>query len=257
MPRGEITGYVDVAQVVLYAFWIFFAGLMFYLRREDRREGYPLESEVAGRLKRPDPVLIPMPKLFRLSNGEVKTAPQTDMQPAWNYKGHKREIWPGAPMEPDGDGMHDAIGPGAYVDRDDHHDRTWDGEKRIVPLRVADHFVVHEDGPNPIGMTVFGADRKPAGTVADLWVDRGESMVRYYEVELGAGGRRVLMPHAFCTTGRFSRTVKCEALLAHQFADVPGLKDPDSVTLYEEERIMAFFGAGVLYATPERQEAYL
>ena len=33
MPRGEITGYVDVAQVVLYAFWLFFAGLVFYLRR--------------------------------------------------------------------------------------------------------------------------------------------------------------------------------------------------------------------------------
>ena len=47
MPRGEITAYLDVAQVVLYAFWIFFAGLVFYLRREDRREGYPLEAEAA------------------------------------------------------------------------------------------------------------------------------------------------------------------------------------------------------------------
>ncbi len=34
--RGAITSYIDVAQVVLYAFWIFFAGLIFYLRREDR-----------------------------------------------------------------------------------------------------------------------------------------------------------------------------------------------------------------------------
>ena len=33
------------AQVVLYAFWIFFAGLILYLRREDKREGYPLESD--------------------------------------------------------------------------------------------------------------------------------------------------------------------------------------------------------------------
>ncbi|HEX8417006.1 MAG TPA: photosynthetic reaction center subunit H [Methylobacterium sp.] len=257
MPRGELTGYIDVAQVVLYAFWIFFAGLIFYLRREDRREGYPLENEVAGRLKRPDPILIPTPKLFHLSDGQIKTAPQTDMQPARNYKGHKREIWPGAPMEPDGTGMHDAIGPGSYVDRDDLHDHTWDGTKRIVPLRVADHFVVHEDGPNPIGMNVLGADKRVAGTVVDLWLDRGESLVRYYEVELAGSARRVLMPFTFCTTGRFSRTVKCEALLAAQFADVPGTKDPDSVTLYEEERIMAYFGAGTLYATPERQEAYL
>ncbi|KQO58180.1 MULTISPECIES: photosynthetic reaction center subunit H [unclassified Methylobacterium] len=257
MQRGEITGYIDVAQVVLYAFWIFFAGLVFYLRREDRREGYPLENEVAGRLKRPDPILIPSPKQFLLSNGLVKTAPQTDMQPARNYSGHKREIWPGAPMEPDGDGLHDQIGPGSYVDRDDHHDRTWDDEKRIVPLRVAEHFVVHEDGPNPIGMTVFGADRKVAGIVSDLWIDRGESMVRYVEVELAGGGRRVLMPNTFCRTGRFTRTVKTEALLAHQFADIPGQKDPDSVTLYEEERIMAYFGAGTLYATADRQEPFL
>ena len=44
MPTGALTGYVDVAQVVLYAFFLFFAGLVFWLRREDRREGYPLES---------------------------------------------------------------------------------------------------------------------------------------------------------------------------------------------------------------------
>ena len=258
MPKGEITGYVDVAQVVLYAFWIFFAGLVFYLRREDRREGYPLESETArGRTMPPDSILIPSPKRFLLSNGHEKFAPRLGERKPWTYRGQKREVWPGAPLEPETDGLHDAIGPAAYADREDSHDETWDREKRIVPLRVADHFVVHEAGPNPIGMSVLGADRKVAGTVSDLWLDRGESLVRYYEVELAAGGRRVLMPVAFCKTGRFSQTVKSEALLAHQFADIPATKDPDSVTLNEEERIMAFFGGGTLYATPIRQEAFL
>ena len=28
MPKGALTGYLDVAQVVLYAFWIFFVTLM-------------------------------------------------------------------------------------------------------------------------------------------------------------------------------------------------------------------------------------
>ena len=37
-----ITQYFDVAQLALYAFWIFFAGLVYYLRREDKRSGYPL-----------------------------------------------------------------------------------------------------------------------------------------------------------------------------------------------------------------------
>lgn len=37
--------HLDGAQIVLYAFWLFFFGLIYYLRREDKREGYPLESE--------------------------------------------------------------------------------------------------------------------------------------------------------------------------------------------------------------------
>ena len=38
MPTGAITSEIDVAQVVLYAFWFFFAGLIIYLRKEDKRE---------------------------------------------------------------------------------------------------------------------------------------------------------------------------------------------------------------------------
>ena len=42
---GDITGYIDVAQVVLYVFWVFFAGLIIYLVKENKREGYPLDSD--------------------------------------------------------------------------------------------------------------------------------------------------------------------------------------------------------------------
>jgi photosynthetic reaction center H subunit len=258
LPTGALTGYVDVAQIVLYAFFLFFFGLVFWLRREDRREGYPLEAEVTGRLKSPDPILIPSPKLFHLADGKIKQAPQADMVPDRNFEGRKREPWPGAPLEPTGaDPMFAHVGPGSWVSRDDAFDHTFDGQKRIVPLRVATHFMVHEDGPNPIGMSVFGADSQVAGTVSDIWIDRGESFARYYEVELGAGARRVLMPVTFCRTGRFSRTVKTEALLARQFADIPPHADPDAVTLLEEEKIIAYFGAGTLYATPQRAETLL
>ena len=41
----NIVGSIDLALIALYAFWIFFAGLIFYLRREDKREGYPLVSD--------------------------------------------------------------------------------------------------------------------------------------------------------------------------------------------------------------------
>lgn len=255
MPKGEITGYVDVAQLVLYAFWIFFAGLIFYLRREDRREGYPLESEASrGRAMPPDPFLIPSPKRFLLSNGHEKFAPSSASAPPGTSAATSTRSGRAPPGARDG--------RTARCHRPRRLRRSRGQPRRDLgpreahrALRVADHFVVHELGPNPIGMSVFGADRQVAGTVSDLWVDRGESMVRYYEVELGAGGRRILMPATFCRTGRFSQRVTCEALLAHQFADIPTTKDPDSVTLNEEERIMAFFGGGTLYATPTRQEA--
>ena len=38
-------GNVDLAQISLYLFWLFFAGLVIYLQRENMREGYPLQNE--------------------------------------------------------------------------------------------------------------------------------------------------------------------------------------------------------------------
>ena len=43
METGAITQYVDVAQLVLYVFWIFFFGLVYYLLQENHRDGYPLD----------------------------------------------------------------------------------------------------------------------------------------------------------------------------------------------------------------------
>lgn len=47
----EYTEYFDFAQVAVYLFWFFFAGLIIYLRREDKREGYPLEADRGGRVE--------------------------------------------------------------------------------------------------------------------------------------------------------------------------------------------------------------
>jgi len=44
------------------------------------------------------------------------------------------------------------------------------------------------------------------------------------------------------------------AVLAAQFANVPKTKSMEQITLLEEEKITAYYGAGTLYATPERQE---
>lgn len=40
--------YVDGATILIWAFWLFFALLIIYLRREDKRVGYPLESDRKG-----------------------------------------------------------------------------------------------------------------------------------------------------------------------------------------------------------------
>jgi photosynthetic reaction center H subunit len=103
-------------------------------------------------------------------------------------------------------------------------------------------------------MKVYGADGAAVGTVADVWVDRPEAMIRYLEVSL-SGGRKVLapMPMAKISDGR----VIIDAINAAQFADVPGTASPDQVTLYEEDRISGYYGGGYLYAKPSRMEPLL
>ena len=255
MMRGSLTGYMDVAQVVLYAFFIFFFGLIYYLRREDRREGYPLENEAAGRAKARGFLLIPTPKLFRLHGGEVVEAPRFDVDPR-PLKAEKVEPWPGSPLQPVGDPMLAELGPGAYALRADVTEKTHDGRDLIVPMRVATNFAVAKENGNPMGMVVYGADRVVGGVVTDLWVDRGEATLRYYEVEIGAEGvsHRVLLPVNFCKVNFTGKTIAVQAILGRQFANVPTTRSPDKVTKLEEEKITAYYGAGTLYATPERSE---
>jgi photosynthetic reaction center H subunit len=40
--------YIDFPTILIYLFWFFFAGLVLYLHREAKREGYPLESDRKG-----------------------------------------------------------------------------------------------------------------------------------------------------------------------------------------------------------------
>jgi photosynthetic reaction center H subunit len=78
-----------------------------------------------------------------------------------------------------------------------------------------------------------------------------ESIIRYLEVRLPQGDH-VLVPQNFALNK--SDGVKVHAILAEQFTLVPKTKSNEQITLLEEEKIMAYFGAGLLYATPERQE---
>lgn len=256
MGRGAITSYIDVAQLVLYAFWIFFASLIFYLRREDKREGYPLWAESTSTA----PILnfppIPPPKTFKLHDGSPILV--SDGRPdARAIKAEPIEPWPGAPLYPTGDPMRDGVGPASYALRADVAEHTYEGEIKIVPLRAAHGFFLETRDPDPRGMTVLGADRTAAGVVKDVWVDRSEVVIRYLEVELSGSGRRALVPMNFAKVSGERRTVSVVAILASQFADIPATKSPEQVTRLEEEKICAYFAGGYLYATPARAEPLL
>jgi photosynthetic reaction center H subunit len=240
MQIGAITGYIDVAQLALYGFWVFFIGLLIYLRREDRREGYPLHND-RGRVKVQGFPAVPSPKAFRLADGRTVLVPD----PAKDVP----------PSSPTGNLLLDGIGPGAYALRANHPERALDGLPLIVPLRAAPGFSVATEDPDPRGKTVYGADRVAGGTVTDLWVDRAEPIVRYLEVAVSGQAHTVLVPMPMARVD--ARQVVVRSILGAQFADVPRLGHPDEVTLAEEERITAYFGAGTLWAESSRAEPLL
>ncbi len=175
------------------------------------------------------------------------------------HKSEKIAVWPGAPYVPVGDPMLAAVGPGSYAERADVPDITTEGTPRIVPMRVDSHFAIESRDPDPRGMPVIAADRKQAGTIVDVWVDRSEVLIRYLEAEVDAGGakRRVLIPMTFLRVNKRRGVVEVSAILANQFANVPATAKPDQVTLLEEDKIVGYYGAGTLYATRQRAEPLL
>jgi len=255
MSTGAITHGIDIAQVVLYMFWVFFAGLCLYLHRENKREGYPLESDGrGGTVVIQGFPAVPEPKVFLLRSGQKRFAPGPNSGKQVLTGGVATSRYPGSPIVPTGNPLLAGVGPGAYADRDDSPDVTIDNVPRIVPLRAAPGFEVMSQGPDPRGMYVIGADDIIGGKVVDLWVDRSEAIFRYLEIEVDAafGSRRVLLPMTMARCG--DREVFVRSILARQFADVPGTRLPEVITLLEEDRIGAYYGAGTLYALPSRQE---
>jgi photosynthetic reaction center H subunit len=247
------TSYIDVTQVVLYAFWAFFAGLIYWLRKEDRREGYPVESDNPRIVLSPHSILIPKPKTFLLANGRSVQAPRFDRDER-ELRAERGGVASGSPYDVIGDGLLSGMGAGAWAERADEHEETVDGEDLIVPMRTASDFKVSA-GPDPRGWPVIAADGEVAGTVQDLWVDRADVMVRYLEVALArADGGKRLVPIGVSKVDRDQERVVVSALLAQQFPAVPALKDGERISVLEEERISAFYAGGRRYAEPKRVE---
>jgi photosynthetic reaction center H subunit len=168
----------------------------------------------------------------------------------------------GSAIIPTGDPMRDALGPAAYANRHDVPDRTVHGEAKIVPMSRAPGYHIDRRDPDPRGLPVKACDGVVAGTIIEVWVDRSEPQARYYQVRLAAGGRDVLLPTPFVQWPNFGLFgamdhVKVKSITAAQFAHVPGLRRDDQITLLEEDRIMAYFAGGHLYARQQRAEPLL
>ncbi|MEM7694032.1 MAG: photosynthetic reaction center subunit H [Pseudomonadota bacterium] len=285
-PFGLLTEGIDYTLVILYTFWIFFAALVFYLLREGRREGYPLIDDITGKQEGGGLIWIPSPKTFVTSSGDIHLAPdRAEVEPPI-INAVPAAPFPGSPLVPVGNPLTAGVGPGAFAMRVDHPDLTAEKELKIVPMRVLPEHWVAPDDADPRGMDVVGADGRPAGSVVDMWVDRSEMLVRYLEVTLDAelptpapppasanrnddvllaevpaavtsAGATILLPMNAATVSPLYGQVTTPTILAAQFVDVPRIKDPVQVTLLEEEKIMAYFAAGELYATADRAEPLL
>jgi photosynthetic reaction center H subunit len=262
MTTGGSGHYIDFAQITLYAFWVFFAGLILYLRREDKREGYPLVSEVLGQTDIavtegfPD---VPAPKMFRLYHGGVSYAPRAEM-PSVPVGARSAGLFPGSPLEPTGNPLIDGLGPAAYANRLDEPDLTIDGKYKIVPLRDGVEYYLHPSSPDPRGWRVMAGDRLSPGIISDIWLDEIEEAVRYLEVALtlpGFEGQRVLIPHGFVRFRKQLREVFVNSIMSYQFADVPRTRSEDCVTRFEEDKLVGYFGGGSLLATYERSRPIL
>ncbi|MDP5069423.1 MAG: photosynthetic reaction center subunit H [Congregibacter sp.] len=255
MGTGAITQYIDFAQLTLYAFWLFFFGLVGYLHRENKREGYPLLDSHNEKYRGGTLFGMPEEKTYILPHGQGTRLSPPPEHPGYEIKAKQTVPAPGFPLEPTGNAMLDGVGPAAWAIRPETPDLTHDhGTPRIIPMRIAEAWSVESRDPDPRGKPVFGVDGEQGGTVTDLWIDLSEPCVRYLEID--AGGRRVMMPMTFSRI-KSNGHVIAKSVCGKHFAEAPTTANPDFVTLQEEDKIGAYYGGGYLYALPERTEPIL
>ena len=245
---------IDLVEVLFTLFWVFFIGLVIYLQREMKREGYPLVSSRSEHITVQGFPAIPSPKEYRLESGRTVLAPREEA-PEEHFSGEPAAPHHGAPLDPTGDPLQAHVGPGAYANRPDEYETTLDGSPRIVPMRADASLHVDEKDTDPRGLTVVAADGEPVGEVADLWIDLAEPQIYFLEVTTAESGN-VMVPFGFAEIDKRNNEIRVNAVYSHQFAGAPRLQSPDRITLLEEDKIMGYFGGGLLFADDKRAEPW-
>lgn len=257
MVGNEFFGNFDLASAAIWMFWIFFALLIFYLQTENMREGYPMKDDQGGIAPNQGPFPVPKDKTFILPEGRGELiVPSGQRGDRDNLAMEQTSEAAGSPYVPTGDPMKDGIGAGAWAPRSDHPELDAHGHMKIKPLSKLPDFTFSA-GRDPRGKPVVAGDGEVVGRIIDMWVDVPEQMVRFLTIDLNpeGSGQTRLLPINFCRIGKDRVTVR--SIYSHHFADVPTIKSDDQVTLLEEEKVMAFYGGGTLYADPSRTEPLL
>jgi photosynthetic reaction center H subunit len=240
-------GNFDLASLAIWMFWGFFALLIFYLQVENMREGYPLETDDGEIAPNQGPFPVPSPKTFKMPHGRDDITVPTLEKEGRTLALERTAESEGFPFMPTGDPMLDGVGPASWAPRRDLPELDGHGHPKIVPMENTEGFHVSA-GRDPRGLPVLSGDRQVVGTVSDMWIDEAEQMVRYLAMELdaGHGGGSRLIPINMVRIK--SDHCRVRSLYAENFKNVPVTKSPNQVTMLEEEKIMAYYGGGTMYA---------
>lgn len=246
-------GNFDLASLAIWLFWGFFALLIYYLQTENMREGYPLETEDGKVAANQGPFKVPAPKTLRLPYGKGDVVLPSDA----NEAAHRREdlalartaMSEGFPHAPTGNPMLDGVGPASWVPRRDEPELDGHGHNKIVPFAKAEGFSVSA-GRDPRGLPVQAGDLEVVGRVTDIWVDVAEQLVRYLEVELNSGQKR-LVPLTLARI--WEDRVRVNFLASTSFDAIPATKSMTEVTKLEEDKISAYVASGWMYDAPKRK----
>lgn len=250
-------GDFDLASAAIWLFWIFFAGLVIYLQTENMREGYPLRADDDEPPANESLWPVPGAKTFHLRDGRgtltVPSREYEDSKMRTDLALAASSAASGSPWIPTGDPMVDGVGPASWAPRRDAPELDAHGHAKIKPMATLSEFHVSA-GRDPRGKAVVGGDGEVVGRVIDMWIDVPEQMVRYLTVDLNpeGSGKTRLIPMNMAKIGSDRVTVR--SLHAHNWDNVPTTKKADEVTVLEEDKIMAYYGGGTLYAAPSRSQ---
>lgn len=250
-------GDFDLASAAIWGFWIFFAGLVYYLQTENMREGYNLVDDEGKPASTQGLFPLPKDKTFLLRDGRGSvTVPSGQRGDRTDLALARTSVSNGAPYVPTGDPMVDGVGPASWAPRRDLPELDGHGHVKIRPLSTLADFKL-SGGRDPRGKAVVAGDGAVVGRITDMWIDVPEALVRFLTIDLnpeGTGQNR-LVPINLCRIGADRVTVR--SIYGHHFAGVPTIRKPDEVTLLEEEKVCAYYAGGTLYASPARAEPVL